>query len=433
MKKRYARIVLSVVLTLLISACGSKTSSSTTSSVPLVATLNTDQTDKLTLAESDFVDKEYTTDYIGEVTLTNCVDGDTADFRTKNGTNVVVRFVGIDTPESTAKVQPWGRAASEFTKNALRNAESVVLETEVAVSGLQDNNGRYLSWVWYKPRGGTQYRLLNLELVEQAYAKERCEAYSKYYRYFVAGRDNAHATKKRIYGEKDPRYDYNFQGVYVSCYDVMKHTAEYEGRLAEITGLIVAASAYSVYIRDLEPTILDDGTAHYFGTYIYGGHSNDLTAFAKPGRIITLRANVNEFHNSAQLSGARTNGKGEDAYTIISKDNPIETIKLDPAKDLSIYYGSVVQSEVVVEEIRNDVVYGTIAGTDTKVSMYANFNLYPAYNFNKIQIGATYLVTAGFHPRFVDEDLDAPEVDYCMTLINNANSDYHNFKLKEKE
>ena len=57
-----------------------------------------------------------------EVTLNKCVDGDTAWFNLDSN-NIKVRFLAIDTPESTNKIEPYGKEASEFTCNALKNAD----------------------------------------------------------------------------------------------------------------------------------------------------------------------------------------------------------------------------------------------------------------------------------------------------------------------
>jgi micrococcal nuclease len=74
--------------------------------------------------------------------------------------------LGIDTPESTAQSDPWGKAASSFTCDKLTNATSIVLQSDPA-SGQTDSYGRYLAWVWYDGR------LLNLELVEEAYSRAK--------------------------------------------------------------------------------------------------------------------------------------------------------------------------------------------------------------------------------------------------------------------
>ena len=84
---------------------------------PFADTYNyvTPETDALKLSAS-WEGKDFVKDGIGEVTVSQFVDGDTAHFKTKNGEKVTVRFSGVNTPESTYKVEPWGFAASKYTK-----------------------------------------------------------------------------------------------------------------------------------------------------------------------------------------------------------------------------------------------------------------------------------------------------------------------------
>ncbi|MCK5761459.1 MAG: thermonuclease family protein, partial [Candidatus Izimaplasma sp.] len=118
--------------------------------------LNTDYTDALVM-NFTYADSNFIADGIGEVTLSRCIDGDTAIFN-EGSTHFTVRFLGIDTPESTYKFDPWGKAASQFTCDKLENATTIVLEWDSGAETRTDGNGRYLGWVWYDGR------LLNLEL-----------------------------------------------------------------------------------------------------------------------------------------------------------------------------------------------------------------------------------------------------------------------------
>ena len=43
---------------------------------------------------------------------------------------VKARFLGIDTPESTGTIEPWGKASSAYAKEVLYSAYSIVLEAE---------------------------------------------------------------------------------------------------------------------------------------------------------------------------------------------------------------------------------------------------------------------------------------------------------------
>ena len=57
--------------------------------------------------------------------------GDTANFATLSYGNVNVRFSGVDTPETkhpTKGIEPYGKEASDFTKEKLENAKVIEIE-----------------------------------------------------------------------------------------------------------------------------------------------------------------------------------------------------------------------------------------------------------------------------------------------------------------
>ena len=65
----------------------------------------------------DYTGRSFLKDGVSQVDLKTSIDGDTAHFTEVGGSETIkCRFYGIDTPESTGKVQPWGKAASNFTK-----------------------------------------------------------------------------------------------------------------------------------------------------------------------------------------------------------------------------------------------------------------------------------------------------------------------------
>ena len=145
-----------------------------------------------------YKDKSFVNDGIGKVSLIRAIDGDTAWFKDITGEEIKLRFLGIDTPESTIEKDAWGKAASDYTKNRLQNAKEIVLERE---GSILDTYGRYLGFVW------VDGVLLNLELVEQAYTNSTLSN-SKYEEYFSIASAEARKTGRRFYGEIDPHYDY---------------------------------------------------------------------------------------------------------------------------------------------------------------------------------------------------------------------------------
>ena len=84
-----------------------------------------------------------------EVELVETVDGDTAKFK-MNGEQVAVRFLGINTKETVDPEigeEAWGKEASDFTKEKLKNAIKIKLEFDNSADRM-DKYNRYLAWVW---------------------------------------------------------------------------------------------------------------------------------------------------------------------------------------------------------------------------------------------------------------------------------------------
>lgn len=98
-----------------------------------------------------------------EVTLNKCVDGDTAWFNTSEET-IKVRFLAIDTPESTNKIEKYGKEASEFTCNILKNAKKIEIEYDNKADK-KDKYDRYLAWIFVDDK------LLQNLIVRKGYAE----------------------------------------------------------------------------------------------------------------------------------------------------------------------------------------------------------------------------------------------------------------------
>lgn len=84
-----------------------------------------------------------------EVELVEAVDGDTAKFK-MNGKQITVRFLGINTKETVHPEiveEEWGKEASDFTKEKLKNATKIELEFD-DIADKKDKYDRYLAWIW---------------------------------------------------------------------------------------------------------------------------------------------------------------------------------------------------------------------------------------------------------------------------------------------
>ena len=106
--------------------------------------------------------------------VSRVIDGDTADIRV-NGTDIRVRFLGVDTPETvhpTKGVQRYGKEASNFTKSYL-TSRRVWLEYD---KNPTDRYNRHLAYIWLsKPadfsKETIKREMFNAKLLADGYAK----------------------------------------------------------------------------------------------------------------------------------------------------------------------------------------------------------------------------------------------------------------------
>jgi len=104
-------------------------------------------------------------------TVVRVVDGDTAHIVIA-GVREKVRFIGIDTPESTRETEPYGKEASAYTRGLI-DGRTVWLETDAE---LRDRYGRLLAYVWLEePTESTdaeiRTKMLNARLLLDGYAQ----------------------------------------------------------------------------------------------------------------------------------------------------------------------------------------------------------------------------------------------------------------------
>lgn len=346
----------------------------------VVPPFDTNYTDGLQLAVS-YAGKSFITDGIGLVTVTTHTDADTTNFRDSvTGERFTVRYLGVDAPEATSKYDPWGIKAANFVRETLDGAESIILQAEGTRT---DGNGRYLAWVWYVKNGKT--RLLNLELVEQAYAWGSGAGSTQYGETFLIAAAETQLTGKRIYGEADPDYDYSTSGTPVEIGALLDDFESYVGKKVTVTGIITAKVGNSIYLEDENR-----------GVYMYAGYV--LTNELQIGHEVTIQGLVPAIYfQSKQLSNYKIEN-----MILLSTGNPV-IINTIMANQVSSFVGRVVRIEgLTVTQIQlsqsgNTTDAYTIVGTDInnntvniRVDDYTA-KVVPSYTFS---VGAQFSVTA---------------------------------------
>ena len=166
----------------------------------------------------DYKNRDFYKDGIGQVTLKQSIDGDTAHFNplvtTTSSLTIKSRYYGIDTPESTGRIQQWGQPASDFNKAKLKAADA---NGTIVVSSAQTSYGapeydstgeRFVSLIWInetkKNAEFTELYLLNLAIVQEGYSwVKNVQEMPDYADTFYAAERQAQAYKLNLFSGED--------------------------------------------------------------------------------------------------------------------------------------------------------------------------------------------------------------------------------------
>ena len=209
----------------------------------------------------------------GEKVYTGYVDGDTTHFVVPNtvvDTGVLkARYIAINTPESTGQIEPWGKAASNFTKSKLSEAESIILESNTSGWDLDSTGGRYLVWVWYKTAEMEDYRNLNLEIMQAGLAYA-----SSYINYEYADvcrniLNQAINHKLCVHDKKTPDPDFYYGSAKpMTLKELKSNIKDYVGTSVCFEGVVVKNVGQTAYVEEY-----DEATGTYFGIQVYYGYA----------------------------------------------------------------------------------------------------------------------------------------------------------------
>lgn len=224
------------------------------------------------------------------VTVKTFVDGDTTHFHvpeTVMDSGVLkARFLAINTPESTGKIEEYGKRAAAYTKEKLSAATSIIIESDSAVWDPDSTGDRYLVWVWYKTDGMTDYRNLNIEILQNGLAIANSSAQNRYGSVCMAAIAQAKANKLGVYsGQKDPDFYYG-DAVELTLKELRTNVEVYNGIKVAFNGVITMNNNNSVYVEDY-----DEETGMYYGMSVYYGYGLsgtglDILSVGNESRIV---------------------------------------------------------------------------------------------------------------------------------------------------
>ena len=264
-----------------------------------------------------------------EVTVKSYIDGDTTHFfvpKEVNETGVLkARYLAINTPESTGKIEEWGKRASTFTKTKLKEAESIIIESDDGKWNADSTGDRYLVWVWYKLPGAENYRNLNLEILQEGLAIASNSSQNRYGELCMKAIEQAKAAKLFVYSDvDDPDFHYG-EAIKVTLSELRMNIDSYVGAKVEFNATVTQKEANSVYVE-----ALDEENDVYTGIYIYYGFT--LSGAGKRmlavGNELTIVGTVSywEEGNSYQISDLQYRSREPDDpnnLVLISEGNTI--------------------------------------------------------------------------------------------------------------
>lgn len=203
-------------------------------------------------------------------TVKTYVDGDTTHFHVPEdvieGGVLKARYLAINTPESTGKIEEYGKKASEFTRAKLSSAVSIIVESDDDKWNRDSTDSRYLVWVWYKESEDGEYRNLNLEILQNGLAVASSTGNNRYGSVCLSALAQARAEKLNVYsGEKDPDFYYG-DAVELTLRELRLNVSDYTNTKVAFEGVITRNDGRSVYIEDY-----DSDSGLYFGMTVYYG------------------------------------------------------------------------------------------------------------------------------------------------------------------
>lgn len=281
---------------------------------------NDEETDEL--KHVDYVSElklDMTSDSIKkEVTIKNLIDGDTTHFHFPasehpNGENVIkARYIAINTPESTGRVEPWGKAASDFTKSKLSGATSIIIESDNGTWNADSTGNRFLVWVWYKTDDSSDYRNLNLEILQNGLAIASNSAQNRYGETCMKAIEQAKAEKLYVYSpDSDPNFHYG-EALEMTLKELRLNTATYDRTKVAFEGVITAISAGSFYVEEYdEETGMCYGISAYYENAGLPGKALEQIVIGNRVRVV---GTVGAFNDSWQVSGL--------TYQMMKPDDP---------------------------------------------------------------------------------------------------------------
>ncbi len=312
-----------------------------------------------------------------EVTVKAYIDGDTTHFNVPAdvipGGVLKARYLAINTPESTGKVEEWGKAASNFTKEKLKDAEKIIVESDNEKWNADSTGGRYLVWVWYKPAGG-EFRNLNIEILQNGLAIASNSAQNRYGDTCMAAIAQAKELKLKVHSnEKDPNFPYG-SAQELTLKELRVNVTEYDGTKVAFEGVITKNNNNSVYVEEY-----DEETGMYFGMTVYYGYALNGTGLQilSVGNRVRIVGTVQYYEtgDSYQVSGLE--------YSAMRPNDPNNIQKISEGHSAAF-------TELTADKFVNQKITIAVSEEEEKEFAFAELALYTSVSMKNLKVKSIY-------------------------------------------
>ena len=233
-----------------------------------------------------------------KVEVKSYIDGDTTHFIVTDGTKIgdesyiKARYLAINTPESTGVIEAWGKKASNYTKEQLKAATDIIIESDTATWDLDSTGGRYLLWVWYKTAEDTEYRNLNLEILQQGLAYGSNVSSNVYGEVALAALNQAKTLKLHVFSkDKDPDFYYG-GAIELSLKEIKANCEKYEGMLVKFEAIVAKQVGATVYVEEY-----DAENDMYFGMQVFAGYNYPRMGDFAIGNRVSIVGTLQYYEN----------------------------------------------------------------------------------------------------------------------------------------
>lgn len=322
-----------------------------------------------------------------EVTIKAFVDGDTTHFYVPStvaeGGVLKARYLAVNTPESTGKIEEWGKKASNFTKGRLSGASSIIIESDTSTWNLDSTGARHLVWVWYKPEGSDTYRNLNIELLQNGLSIASKSAENRYGETCMAAIAQAKNEKLHVHSKEDDPDFYYGEAYPVTLKGLRTNIELYENLKVAFEGVITQKNGQTVYVEDY-----DEETDMYYGMSVYYGYGLTGTGLEilNVGNRVAFVGSVQYYATGgtwqvADIQYVDMRPNDPNNIQLISEGNPASNRLTDPAT----FNNSSVNVEVLtsLEE----------EGTVEKTFAYANLAMSTSISMENLKVTRVYTTT----------------------------------------